>query len=159
MCLMVYLGTDAEVPGFDAVKPGEIGLDADACRLPVALAGKAHVARVADRVPTGWNCSCIFLDRAMPWEDPDEADDPEAERRRAAWAGLRRIAEAALLLDPEALIFACRDGDEGRRPEIERRLAPGELKADRYIFDDVRDGGSGGNPPVLVRLRAGGSDG
>jgi hypothetical protein len=157
MSLGVYLGTDVEVPGFGEVRIGDIGLDPGEARRPVALGQKAHVARIAERLGNGWNGSCIFLDRAVPWEDPDAADDPEAERRRAAWAGLRRIAEAALLLDPEAMIFSCRDGDEGQRPQVERYLAPGDLDADRNPLET--DGGSGETPPVLIHLRAGGGDG
>lgn len=151
MSLMVYLGTDVEVPGFGTGRIGDIGLDPGEARRPVALGHKAHVARIAERVGNGWNGSCIFLDRAPPRENP------EAERRRAAWAGLRRIAEAALLLDPAALLFSCRDGDEGQRPQVERYLAPGDLDADRNPLET--DGGSGETPPVLIHLRAGGGDG
>jgi hypothetical protein len=152
MCLMVYLGTDVEVPGFDTVRIGDIGLDPGEARRPVVLGQKVHVARIAERVGNGWNSSCIFLDRAMSREDPDEA-----ERWRAAWAGLRRIAEAALLLDPAALIFSCRGGDEGQRPQVERYLSPDDLEADRHPLE--KDGGSGETPPVLIHLRAGGGDG
>lgn len=159
MCLMVYLGTDAEVPGFDTVRIGDFGLDPGEARRPVALGDKTHVARVAERVESGWTCSCIFLDPAMSREDPDASDDPQAERRLAAWAELRRIAEAALLLDSGASLLSCRAGGEGQRPQVERCLAPGDLTPHRYIFGDLRDDGSGGNPPVLVHLRAGGEDG
>lgn len=152
---MVYLGVDAPVPGFDEVGLGEIGLDPDVRTKPTALADKAWVCRVADRVEPGWNCSCIFLDDALPWEDPDAKDDEETLRRRAAYAGLRKIAEAALARDAEALIFSCWSGAETQRPKIERRIGPEALLADRYLFDEVHDGGSGGNPPVLIRLRAG----
>ncbi|MBF9032206.1 hypothetical protein HKCCE3408_17535 [Rhodobacterales bacterium HKCCE3408] len=155
MCLSVYLGTDAPVAGFSDVAIGAIGLDPRVGTVPTALADKAHVAVICDRVPTGWNCSCIFLDRALPWEDPEAADDPEAGARRGAYARLREIAAAAVALDPEALLFSCWSGDEGAATKVERALAPAELLADRYIFDDVHDGGSGGNPPVLVRLTGG----
>ncbi len=156
MCLMLYLGTDAPVAGFDAVAQGEIGLDPDTGPVPAALAGKAHIRRICDRVPTGWNCSCIFLDQVLPWQAAagDDPDDPETPVRAAAYAGLRRIAEAALAADPRALIFSCWAGDEGGTPAIERALAPDALIPARYIFDDVNDGGSGGNPPVLIRLSA-----
>jgi hypothetical protein len=134
------------------VRIGDIGLDPGEARRPVALGRKAHVARIAERVGNGWNCSCIFLDRAMSRDVPDKA-----ERRRAAWAGLRRIAEAALLLDPAALLFSCRDGDEGQRPQVERYLSPGDLEAGRHPLE--KDDGSGETPPVLIHLRAGGGDG
>lgn len=156
MCLMVYLGVNAPVPGYGEVNLGEVGLDPDVRSKPAALADKAWVYRVADRVDSGWNCSCIFLDDALPWEDPDAKDDEETLRRRAAYAGLREIAEAALAQDTDALIFSCWSGDESRQPKIERKIGPEALLADRYLFDEVEyDGGSGGNPPVLIRLRAG----
>jgi hypothetical protein len=153
---MVYLGVDAPVAGYGEVGLGEVGLDPDVRTKPAALAGKAWVYRVADRVESGWNCSCIFLDDALPWEDPDAKDDEETLRRRAAYAGLRQIAGAALARDPEAQIFSCWSGDEIQPPKIERCIGPEALLADRYLFDEVYyDGGSGGNPPVLIRLRAG----
>ncbi|MBF9034222.1 hypothetical protein HKCCE2091_08210 [Rhodobacterales bacterium HKCCE2091] len=152
MCLMVYLGSLAPVAGFDRVEVGGVGLDPEVPVRPAALAGLPHVARVADRVPGGWNCSCVFLDRALPWEDPDAADDADAPARRAAYATLARIAEAA---GAGAALFSCWSGDEARPPAIERALAPGDLRADRYIFDDIHDGGSGATPPVLVRLTGG----
>lgn len=154
MCLMVYLGTDAPVPGFADVSVGGIGLDAGVRIVPAELTGKAHVAQICDRVPTGWNCSCIFLDEVMPWEAEkgDDPDDPDTPKRAAAYEGLRRIAEAALAVDPQALVFSCWSGDEGKAVRIERTLAAEALQPARYIFDDILDGGSGGNPPVLIRL-------
>ena len=154
MCLMVYLGTDTPVPGFDPVPAGAIGLDPGVRQPPRSLAGKAHVAQICDRVPTGWNCSCIFLDDVMPWEAEkgDDPDDPDTPRRAAAYEGLRRIARAALAADPRALIFSCWSGDEARAPAVTREMAPEKLQPARYLFDDILDGGSGANPPVLIRL-------
>lgn len=157
MCLVVYLGTAREVKGFDEPAIGDVGLDPSPGRRPEALASKQCVYAVADRVKSGWNCSCIFLDHIMPWElergyDPAH---PATAVREAAYAGLRRIAAAALRVDPQALLFSTWSGGENDEPVIRRELVPGELVPARYLFDDVLDGGSGGNPPILIRLRAG----
>jgi hypothetical protein len=154
MCLMLYLGTDAPVPGFDAVAPGEVGLDHGPGPRPVGLSDKGHVALVADRLAEGWNCSCVFLDGAQAWDDTAPADDPEAMARRDAFAALRRIVEAALGVDADALLLSCWSGEEDRLPVIERRLGISDLQADRFLFADVADGGTEGNPPVLIRFSA-----
>ncbi|PWK61051.1 hypothetical protein [Roseicyclus mahoneyensis] len=160
MCLMVYLGTDAPLAGFDAVAPGQIGLDHGPGRKPQGLCGKSHVARVADRMADGWNCSCVFLDLvqgdgATPAElDRLVADHPETGTLHDAFATLRQIAAAALVLDPEACLLSCWSGEEDLPPALERRLPPEGLLANRFLFDDVSDGGTGGNPPVLIRLYA-----
>ena len=152
MCLMLYLGTDVPVPGFDEVAPGEVGLDHGPGPRPVGLSGKGHVVHVADRLAEGWNCSCVFLDGLQAWDETAPADDPDALARRDAFAALRRIAEAALGVDADARLMSCWSGEEDRAPVIERRLKIAELEADRFLFDDVADGGQGGNPPVLIRF-------
>lgn len=159
MCLIVYLGVEQPLDGFGDVAVGEIGLDPAPATIPAALAGKASVYAVADRVPTGWNCSCIFIDQVMPWEADkgDDPDDPETPVRASAYAGLRKIAAAALDVDPEPLVFSCWSGDEGKPPGITRDLTPEGFQPARYVFDDVLDGGSGGTPPVLIRLQPQGS--
>lgn len=154
MCLMLYLGTDAPVPGFDAVALGEVGLEQGLDPRPRGLSGKGHVALVADRLAEGWNCSCVFRDGEQAWDDRAPADDPEAMARRDAFAALRRIVEAALRVDPEALLLSCWSGEEHRLPVIERRLGISDLQADRFLFADVADGGTEGNPPVLIRFSA-----
>ena len=161
MCLMVYLGTDKPVPGFSDVAIGAIGLDPDVGSLPEALKGKKVVRRVCDRTPVGWNCSCVFIDQVLPWEADkgDDPNDPETPIRAAAYADLARIAAAAVAVDPDALVFSCWAGDEGRAPQIERELGPSDIRPARYIFDDITDTGSAGNPPVLVRLKAERADG
>lgn len=153
MCLGVYLGVDRALSQFTTADLGEIGLERQA-RPPRVLAGKQLVYHVSDRVPTGWNCSCIFLDDIMPWEIEKgyDAAAPETAVRERAYEGLARIAEAAVKADSGALIFSCWAGDEGKEPKVVRALRPEELRAGRLIFDDSLDGGIGGNPPVLIRL-------
>lgn len=153
MCLGVYLGVDRALTEFTTAGLGEIGLEPEA-RVPEALAGKRLVYHVSDRVPTGWNCSCIFLDDILPWEVAKGYDpaDPDTAVRERAYAGLARIAAAAVKVDSGALIFACWAGDEAKEPKVVRELPPEELRAGRLIFDDSLDGGTGGNPPVLIRL-------
>ena len=96
----------------------------------------------------------MFLDGLQVWDETAPGDDPEALVRREAFTALRRIAEAALGVDADARLMSCWSGEEDRAPVIERRLKIAELEADRFLFDDVADGGEGGNPPVLIRFVA-----
>lgn len=154
MCLAVYLGIDRALSRFSKVEVSEVGLESDPSPRPRARASKRLVYHVSDLVPTGWNCSCIFLDTEMPWEAEkgDDPADPETPVRARAYAGLARIARAALKADSVPLLFSCWWGDQGRLPALTRRLAPEEMRPARYLFDDVLDGGSGGNPSILIRL-------
>ena len=155
MCLAVYLGVDRELAGFSDVAVGEIGLQGDPTVRPEALAGKRHVYHVSDRVPTGWNCSCVFLDQVAPWKADagDDPDDPDTPARARAYAGLQRIAREALRVDGRPLLFSCWWGDQERAPALTRELTPDDIRPARYLFDDQLDGGSGGTPPILIRLR------
>ena len=154
MCLVVYLGIDQELNEFSDPPLGEVGLEPEPRLRPKALAGKRLIYCVADRVPTGWNCSCIFLDDINPWELDKGYNpaDPDTAPRAAAYAALGRIARAALKLDSAPLVFSCWAGDENKAPEITRALTPDEIRPARYLFDDQLDGGQGGNPPILIRL-------
>lgn len=154
MCLVVYLGIDCPLAGFSDPPIGEVGLEPSPQHRPKALAAKRQVYGVADRVPTGWNCSCIFLDDILPWELEKGYDsaDPETARRDAAYSGLARIARAALKLDGEPLLFSCWSGGEQEAPVLSRTLTPSEIRPARYLFDDMLDGGKGMNPPILIRL-------
>jgi hypothetical protein len=154
MCLVVYLGVDRKLTKFSDPAIGEVGLEPEPLGRPKALAGKRFVYGVADRVPTGWNCSCIFLDDILPWEIDKGYDpaDPETAPREAAYTSLARIARAALEVDSAPLVFSCWSGDEQKEPTIKRILTPEEIRPARYLFDDQLDGGQGGTPPILIRL-------
>lgn len=155
MCLAVYLGIDRALSRFADVAVGEVGLERDPSPRPEALAGKRLVYHVSDRVPSGWNCACVFLDRVLPWqaEGGDNPDDPDTPARAQAYAGLQRIARAALKADSSPLLFSCWWGDQAKPPALARDCTPDDLRPARYLFDDTLDGGQGGNPPILIRLR------
>ena len=157
MCLAVYLGVDRTLSAHTDVAVGDVGLESDPKPRPKALARKARVYHVSDRAPTGWTCACVFLDHAMPWEAEkgDDPDDPETPARARAYPGLRRIARAALEVDSGPLIFSCWWGDQGKAPALTRDCVPDDIRPARYLLDDTLDGGSGGNPPILIRLREG----
>ncbi|MEJ6391368.1 hypothetical protein [Gymnodinialimonas ulvae] len=153
---MVYLGTDAPVDGFGEVAPDEVGLAPEVEHRPAALTDKARVMRVADRTPEGWNCSCVFGCSGYP-PDMVEEDDPEAlAARRAAFAALRAIAQAALAVDPVALVFSCTSGEEAGAVRVTRHLAVCDLQPDTGVFDDIEGLGQFSEPPVLIHLRAAG---
>lgn len=154
MCLIVYLGIDRRLSQFSDPPKGEEGLEPEPQNRPRALAEKNAVYGVVTKSQDAWCCSCVFLDSILPWELEKGYDpaDPNTAYREAAFATLRRIARAALEVDSEPLIFSCWNGDENEEAMIRRTLTPEELRPARYIFDDILDGGSGGNPPILIRL-------
>jgi hypothetical protein len=147
MCLFVYLGVDRPLLKFSDPPVGEVGLNPDPYHRPKVLADKRLVYRVADRLETGWNCSCIFLDDA----DPSEYEDIAS--REKAYESLARIARAALNADAEPLIFSYWAGGEIAQSEITRSLTLEEIRFGRCIFDDQLDDGTGANPPVLIQLK------
>jgi hypothetical protein len=154
MCLVIYLGIDGKLSAFSDPPVGKEGLEPAPQERPKALAEKGAVYGVATRAQDAWSCSCVFRDDINPWELEKGYDpaDPNTAWREAAFTTLRRIARAALKVDSEPLIFSCWSGDENEEPVIRRTLTPNELRPARYVFDDVLDGGSGGNPPILIRL-------
>ncbi len=145
MCLMVYLGLDAPLDGYSDVPVGEVGLCEPNETRPAALAAKPYVYRLADRVPTGWNCSCVFHNQHLPWmEDSDPSDEEIRAFRRLADIASRGAAEGKA-----PVMFSCWDGDEDLPHQILWRLAPDHIDFKRNIFEDPMV--TGGLPaPTLV---------
>lgn len=158
MCLIVHLGVDYKINEFTDIKVGGLGLNPSPNIVPSCLKDKNYVYEVADLSPGGWNCSCILLDYYAEIEEiPEEfqPDYPEMVDTSTAYQMLKDILESACKSGANPMLFSCWDGNQKLEPEITRNLCPDDFAIGHGFFDNIRDGGGGLNPPILINIGIG----
>ena len=141
MCTIVFLGSSRPFcmgprNGNAAVAPAEVA------SVPTALKHCSHVAVLRDWRFENANCSCVFIEKSLPWDVVEE--DAETQD---AFAGLRDIAAE---YGKDLIIFGCDDVDAGLAPNVFCKAAPQHLEAGGRWFNIPFGGGE--PPRVLIEV-------
>ena len=127
MCLMLYLGVSKPMTPFrHRTENHQVILRRTSRKqLPTQIVEKAHCYFIAD-----YDCSCIFL--------PGGPGCPLDEYTIKARERLIEIADAALKIDQNALLFSEWLGDAPDSGPIERQVSPSDFAHDR-VWEGVSD--------------------